>query len=146
MAGHLGVPVVLVSGDHKLAGEVAEILPWTERVVVKDAIGRHASKAMHPQRARQAIEDGLKRALGRLKEMKLFEIGKPVRADLVFKHTSMADGAAGMPGVERIGDMTVRITAPDAVAVYPLIVTAIHLGGHAVSAPMKLGRMNPLGS
>lgn len=146
VAGHLGVPVVLVSGDHKLAGEVAEILPWTERVVVKDAIGRHASKAMHPQRARQAIEDGLKRALGRLKEMKVFEIGKPVRADLAFKHTSMADAAVGMPGVERIGDMTVRITAPDAVALYPLIVTAIHLGGHAVSAPMKLGTMSPPGS
>ena len=146
VAGHLGVPVILVSGDNKLAGEVAEILPWTERVVVKDAIGRHASKAMHPQRARAAIEDGVKRALGRLKDMKPFDIGKPVRADLAFKHTSMADAAAGMPGVERVNDMTVRLTAPDAIALYPLIVTAIHLGGHAVSAPMKLGTLNPTGS
>ncbi|MGQ0569269.1 MAG: M55 family metallopeptidase [Armatimonadota bacterium] len=146
VAGHLGVPVVVVSGDHKLAGEVAEILPWTEYVVVKYAIGRHASKAMHPQRARQAIQDGLTRALGRLSQMELFEISKPVTADLTFKHTSMADAAAGMPGVGRVNDLTVRITAPDAVAVYPLIMTAIHLGGHAVSSPMKLGTLNPPGS
>ena len=146
VAGHMGVPVVLVSGDNRLATEVGEILPWTERVVVKEAIGRHASKAQHPSRARQAIEDGLKRALGRLREMKLFVIDKPVKADLTFKHTSMADAAAHMPGVERANDVTVRITAPDAVALYPVLMTAIHLGGHAVSAPMKLGTLNPTGS
>ncbi len=146
VAGHLGVPVVLVSGDNKLAGEVAEVLPWTERVVVKEAIGRHASKAMHPSRARQAIEDGLKRALGRLEAMKPFEIGKPVKADLTFKHTSMADAGAHMPGVERVNDLTLRITAPDAVALYPVLMTAIHLGGYAVSAPMKLGTLNPQGA
>lgn len=146
VAGHMGIPVVLVSGDNRLATEVGEILPWTERVVVKEAIGRHASKAQHPSRARQAIEDGLKRALGRLREMKPFVIDKPVKADLTFKHTSMADAAAHMPGVERPNDVTVRITAPDAVALYPVLMTAIHLGGHAVSAPMKLGTLNPTGS
>jgi D-amino peptidase len=146
VAGHLGVPVVLVSGDHRLAVEVGEILPWTERVIVKEAIGRHASKAMHPSRARQVIEEGLKRALGRRKEMKPFEIAKPVAADLAFKHTSMADAAAHMPGVERLNDVTIRITAADAVALYPVLMTAIHLGGHAVSAPMKLGTLNPPGA
>ena len=146
VAGHMDVPVMLVSGDNRLATEVAEILPWTERVVVKEAIGRHASKALHPSRARQAIEDGLKRALGRLKQMKLFVIEKPVQADLTFKHTSMADGAVHMPGVERLNDLTIRITAPDAIALYPVLMTAIHLGGHAVSAPMKLGTLNPQGS
>ncbi|MGH2405558.1 MAG: M55 family metallopeptidase [bacterium] len=146
VAGHMGVPVVLVSGDNRLATEVAEILPWTERVVVKEAIGRHASKAVHPSRARQAIEDGLKLALGRLREMKPFVVDKPVKADLTFKHTSMADAAAHMPGVERATDVTVRIAAPDAITLYPVLMTAIHLGGHAVSAPMKLGTLNPAGS
>ncbi len=146
VAGHLGVPVVLVSGDHKLAGEVAEILPWAEYVTVKRAIGRHASMAMHPARARQAIEDGLKRALGKMRTMKPFVIERPVTADLAFKHTSMADAAAGLPGAGRVNDLTIRIAAQDAVTLYPLILTAIYLGGHAVSAPMKSGTMSPPGT
>jgi D-amino peptidase len=146
VAGHLGVPVVLVSGDHKLQGEVAEILPDAGYVTVKYAIGRHASKAMHPTKARQAIEDGVRAAVGRVRSIKPFVIGKPVRAELTFKHTSMADAAAGMAGTDRIGDLTVGITAPDAPAAYVQIMTAIHLGGHAVSAPMKSGTLNPQGS
>jgi len=146
VAGHMGVPVVMVSGDHKLAGEVAEILPETAYVTVKYAIGRHASKAMHPVKARQAIEDGLRGALGRVRAVKPWVIEKPVRAGLTFKHTSMADAAAGMPGVTRVNDLTIAITAPDAPAVYPVIMTAIALGGHAVASPMKMGSMSAQGS
>jgi D-aminopeptidase len=78
--------------------------------------------------------------------MKPFVLEKPVTANLAFKHTSMADAAAGVPGTARVNDLTVRITAPDAAALYPLIMTAIHLGGHAVSAPMKSGTLNPPGA
>jgi len=139
VAGHLGVPVVLVSGDHKLAGEVAELLPWTERITVKEAIGRHASRAMHPHRACQAIEEGVRRALGRLGEMRPFEIGKPVVADLTFKYTTMADAAARLSGAERVRDLTIRLAAPDAVALYPQIMAAIDLGSLSMAAPMRLG-------
>ena len=37
--GHHGVPVILVAGDDALAAEIAELLPWAERVVVKRALG-----------------------------------------------------------------------------------------------------------
>jgi D-amino peptidase len=146
VAGHLGVPVVLVSGDHKLQQEVAEILPHAAYVTVKYAIGRHASKAMHPTRARQAIEEGMRAAVGRARAIAPFVIEKPVRAELTFKHTSMADAASGMAGVDRASDLAIRITAADAPAAYVQIMTAIHLGGHAVAAPMKSGTLNPQGS
>ncbi len=146
VAGHLGVPVILVSGDHKLAGEVAETIPWAERVIVKEAIGRHASRAMHPQRACQAIEQGLTHELGRLDQMRVFEINRPVSADITFKFSSMADAATHVAGAKRMNDLTIRITAPDAVAVYPLIMSAVHLGGFAVAAPMKLGALTPPGA
>lgn len=132
VAGHMGVPVTLVSGDDRLAGEVEEILPWAERVVVKEAIGRHASAAMHPQRSREAIEEGMKRALGRRSEMRLFELTSPVKADLTFKYSSMADAASRIPGVERLSDITIRITGADAAQVYPVIMAVIHLGGMTV--------------
>jgi D-amino peptidase len=132
VAGHMGVPVALVSGDDRLAAEVEEILPWAERVVVKEAIGRHASVALHPQRSRAAIEEGMKRALGRRQEMRLFQLESPVKADLTFKYSSMADAASRIPGVERLSDITIRITASNAAQVYPVIMAAIHLGGMTV--------------
>lgn len=132
VAGHIGVPVALVSGDDRLAAEVEEILPWAERVVVKEAIGRHASVSLHPQRARAAVEEGMQRALGRIRDMRLFEIGKPVKADLTFKYSSMADAAGRIPGVERLSDIAVRITGPTAVDVYPVIMAAIQIGGLTV--------------
>lgn len=139
IAGHLGVPVVFVSGDHKLIGEVGKTLPWAEGVVVKEAIGRHASKAMHPHRACRAIEDGLTRALGKLGQARPFEIGTPVAADLTFKYTTMADSAARLPGAKRLTDLSIRLAAPDAPAVFPQIMAAIQLAGFSMGAPMKLG-------
>lgn len=139
VAGHLGVPVVFVSGDHALIREVGTSLPWAEGVAVKEAIGRHASRAMHPERACRAIEDGVARALGRVGQARLFEIGTPVASDVTFKYTTMADSAARLPGAQRVSDLTIRLTAPDAVAAFPLIMAAIQLGGFSMAAPMKLG-------
>ena len=51
----------------------------------------------------------------------------------------MADSAARLPGAQRVSDLTIRLTAPDAVAAFPLIMAAIQLGGFSMAAPMKLG-------
>lgn len=70
-AGQLGVPVVLVSGDDRLVAETNEWFPWAVPVVVKYAIGRHAARLMHPQRAQQLIEQKTTEALRALKAMAL---------------------------------------------------------------------------
>ena len=50
--GALGVPVGMVAGDDALAEEVAEWLPWAERVVVKRGRGfRAADPSTHPRHA-----------------------------------------------------------------------------------------------
>ena len=46
--GHHGVPVILVAGDDALADEVAALLPWAERVVVKRALGYSAAESLSP--------------------------------------------------------------------------------------------------
>ena len=52
--GAWGVPVGLVAGDDALAEEVADWLPWAERVVVKDAAGGNAAASLHPAAAARA--------------------------------------------------------------------------------------------
>ena len=49
--GAWGVPVGLVAGDDALADEVADWLPWAERVVVKTAVGGNAAASRPPDGA-----------------------------------------------------------------------------------------------
>src|SRR5690242_1123828 len=51
--GALGVPIGLVTGDDALAEELAEWLPWAERVVVKRAVSWQAADSLSPAKARE---------------------------------------------------------------------------------------------
>ena len=63
--GAWGIPVGLVTGDDALAEEVADWLPWAERVVVKRADGGSSAASVHPSRARDLVRAGAERAVRR---------------------------------------------------------------------------------
>jgi D-amino peptidase len=63
--GALGIPVGMVAGDDALAEEVAEWLPWAERVVVKRGVSWQAADSLHPSAARDLVRDGARRAVER---------------------------------------------------------------------------------
>ncbi len=136
-AGQLGVPVVLVSGDDRLVAETQEWFPWAVPVVVKYAIGRHAARLMHPQRAQQLIEAKTTQALRNLKSMKPLRVSEPVTVELQFKRTAHADEADHVPGVERVDGCTVRAQTPDAAGAVSLIRTCIKLGATAQADSMR---------
>ena len=60
--GALGVPVGMVSGDDALAEELADWLPWAERVVVKRGVSWQAADSVHPSQARELIRDARRSA------------------------------------------------------------------------------------
>jgi len=136
-AGHLGVPVVLVTGDDRLVAETQEWFPWAVPVVVKYAIGRHAARLMHPARAQQLIEQKTTEALRNLSSMKPLKAPEPVVVDVQFKRTAHADEADRIPGVERVDDCTVRGRTPDAASATALVRTCIKLGATAQNDPMR---------
>jgi D-amino peptidase len=116
--GHHGVPVVLVAGDDALAGEVGELLPWAERVVVKRALGYSAAESLAPEVACRAIRDGMARAMGRLDEMRPYAPDLPLAGELDLRLPVMADYAAVLPGVERVGGRTVAFGGEDGETFY----------------------------
>ena len=116
--GHHGVPVILVSGDDALAGEVETLLPWAERVVVKHGLGYSLADSLSPAQAAEAIREGVRRALGRLDEMVRYEPALPLEGEIDFRLPIQADYAAVLPGTVRIGGRTVRFDAPDGDAFY----------------------------
>ena len=115
--GHHGVPVILVSGDDALAAEVAELLPWAERVVVKRGLGYSLADSSSPSRAVGAIRNGMRSAIERIDTM------RPYRPDSLdvevdFRFPAHAAFAAVLPEAERTGPRTVGFEASDGEVLY----------------------------
>ena len=131
--GQFGVPVALVSGDDALAGEVELLLPWAERVIVKRALGPHLAESLAPERARDAIRDGVDRALRRLDELPPYVLRPPLACEVDFLQPVMAGFAATPPGVERIGPRSIAFAADDADTLYRWFVSCLRLANVPVS-------------
>ena len=112
LAGTYGVPIALVSGDQALAAEARELLgDAIETVVVKHAVGRFAARSLAPAEACRRIHAGVVAALGRRHEP--FRPASPVRLEVEFALTQMADMAELVPGSVRSGGRTVAYADDD---------------------------------
>ena len=129
LLGAWGIPVGLVAGDDALAAEVADWLPWTERVIVKVAHGTNAAASLHPERARDAIRAGAQRAVHRARagEMQLLDVERPVVIEVDYHRALQADYAALTPLADRLGDRTVRHAGPDPITAYRGFLAGVRL-------------------
>jgi D-amino peptidase len=132
LAGAFGVPVVMASGDDKLAAEAAELLQDTEVVVVKWAQGRTAARTLTPATARVAIASAVTRALRALPaSCRLAPPEPPLALDVRFVKTSQAELAALLPASERLDGRTVRYRDEDYVAAFRACRALLLLGSTA---------------
>ena len=130
--GAWGIPVGLVTGDDALAEEVADQLPWAERVVVKTADGTHSATSLHPARARQLVRDGAERAVRRVAGdggLQRLDLPRPIVIEVDYARGVEADHAAIVPGAERVGDRTVRVRHDDPVLAYRAFLAVNRLAG-----------------
>ena len=112
MAGVYGVPVALVSGDQALAAEAKALLgSAVERVVVKEAVGRFAARSLAPSVACQRIRAGAAAALKRKHAAFIFQ--GPIRLEVDFIESQMADMAELVPGSGRTGGRSVSYAGDD---------------------------------
>lgn len=112
IAGTMGVPVALISGDQAVALEAEEVLGASvERIIVKHAVSRYAARNLSPAAAGAAIREGVQRALGRRHTPFTFDL--PVTIETTFARSVHADMAALLPGCERIDGRTVTIGDSD---------------------------------
>jgi D-amino peptidase len=132
--GAWGIPVGLVSGDDALADEVAEWLPWAERVVVKRAVGQRASESVHPEVARELIREGAAKACRTVADRqgagrpRALTIEPPITWTAEFRMPGQADHAAMTPGVVRESDRGVRYTTADPLDAVRAFLVTMRLG------------------
>jgi D-amino peptidase len=112
IAGHFGVPVVMVSGDDAAVGEVLAMVPGAEGAVVKRAIGFHAAETMTPSAAQALIRERARAGVANRAAIRPHTVTTPVRLDITFKSYRQAEVLAYLPIVERTADRTIGYTAP----------------------------------
>jgi len=121
-AGGHGVPVILAAGDSAAADEL-QVLLNTETVTTKTAETPASARLFHPERVRERLREGVRRALARLDAdgYSSFDLGTPVRIRMRFASTTHVDILQSIPGVSKVDGFTVVYTAEDADQAYRLI-------------------------
>jgi D-amino peptidase len=109
LAGWHGVPVVMVTGDRAACAEASALLgDDLVTVAVKEAVGRHAARSVHPGIARERIEAATASALRRRGAP--WVPAAPIALEVDFVRTHHADMAELVPASVRLADRTVGFT------------------------------------
>ena len=117
IAGHFGVPVIMISGDDATAEEAIALLGDIETAVVKKAYGFHAAETLMPAAAYRLIEQTAARAVSRLADFEPWDVGSPIDLEVSFKNYRPVEALGYLEIVERIDSHTIRYRGRDMVAV-----------------------------
>ena len=117
IAGHFGVPVIMVSGDHVAVAETQVIVGDVEGAIVKWATGFHSARTLTPQAAQDVIRERTRAAIERIGEFEPLALDTPVQMELSLKHYRPVELLDYLPGVERVNSHTVRFTGEDVLEV-----------------------------
>ncbi len=109
VCGQWGVPVVLVTGDRAVCTEGRELLgDGLTTVEVKEGIGRFSARMKTPQRARELIEEGARRALSDLSAVAPYDPGRPSEIEIEFTSPDRLQEYRNRKGVEVTGAALAR--------------------------------------
>ena len=111
VAGHFGVPVIMVAGDQNVAKEALQTFGSIETVITKKSLGYYSAESRHPKLICKEIKEKSKKAVQRIKEFKPYVIKPPIKMELTFKHTYDAEAFSYLPWVKRIGGKTILVEA-----------------------------------
>ena len=121
VAGHFGVPVLMISGDQTACAQAVELLGLLETAVVKKATGYFSAECLSPKVTLPMISKASKRAVLRLKDgtaPQPFIVQTPVKVTIEFHQPESADRAVRLPGTKRLDGLRIEFTTPDMLEAY----------------------------
>jgi len=107
LAGTFDVPVIFVSSCAKGVEEAKKTLGDIETVAVKEGFGRNCALSLHPRDAQMLIREGVKKAMGRIKEFRPLKISPPFELKIEYKLESSAESESKRPDIIRIDSRTI---------------------------------------
>jgi D-amino peptidase len=98
VAGHYGVPILLVAGDDETALEAEELIPGVTTAIVKKRISRTAAMSLTPQKSGELLQQKTKEALANRSKVKPLVPPKNPVLSIEFANYGQAEWAHLMPG------------------------------------------------
>ena len=113
IAGHFGVPVIMISGDDVAVAETQVIVGDMEGAVVKWAKGFHSAQTLTPDAAYEVIRTRTKSAVDRIDDFEPYVLETPIELELTLKHYRPVELLGYLPNVERVNSHTIRFVGKD---------------------------------
>jgi len=126
LAGHFGVPLVMISGDDSATAELKRLIPNVETAVVKSPISFNAGMTLTPEAGQALVRAGVREGVRRRREIAPFRVSSPVQLDLTLRSIQTAELLAYLNGVKRIGARTIRYAARDLPDVSSFLQFVVH--------------------
>ncbi len=104
-ASYFNVPTIFLSGDDVACNEIKELIPNIETAAVKKGFGLNAALCLSPEKAREKIKEGVKRAVRKIDQFELYKVEPPYEVIIEYKNPDSAENKAKSPGWERISDL-----------------------------------------
>ncbi|WAH36636.1 M55 family metallopeptidase [Alicyclobacillus dauci] len=128
VAGSLGVPALLITGDDAYVAEVKETLPEISAAVVKRGVDRFAAELIHPLKAHALIREAAEEGARRAKQTEPYKMDGPFTFELQFKGSNQALMTTTIPQVELVDPKTVRFTCENLLVGYKLFWACVMIG------------------
>ncbi len=97
-------------GNRAAVDEARRYVPAIEGVVVKEGLSRTAALSFSPTKARDLIQEGARKAMGRIGEIAPYTIPSPYIFVTEYQSADTAEARAARKDVERVDTHTVKIT------------------------------------
>ena len=111
IAGHFGVPVIMISGDDAAVAGAQDLIGDLEGAVVKWNYGFHSARTLTPEAAYQVIRERVRAAMARLDSFRPFVMSSPTTLDVRFKNYRPVEMLSYLPIVERTDSHSIRYIA-----------------------------------
>ena len=127
IAGHFGVPVVLISGDEPAVEEARALLGADlEGAVVKWPYGFHSARTLTPEASCELIREKARVAVSRAERRKPWRVKTPVDLEVRFKNYRPAEVLTYLPNVERVDAHAIRFRGKDILEVARFLEFILH--------------------
>jgi D-amino peptidase len=121
VAGHFGVPVLMISGDQTACAQAIELLGPLETVVVKKASGFFSAECLSPKVTLPMISKAAEQAVRHIKDgttPQPFIVQAPINIIIEFRQPESVDRAMRLPGAIRLDGLQIELSLPDMLAAH----------------------------
>jgi len=121
LAGEVGVPVGLVSGDDVICSEAEKLFPGVKTAVVKYAIDNFSARCLGPKAAGDRIREAARSAVVQNEMLQPYRVGPPYTIRATLREAAHAGAVEGLPGVTRDGPASVGFSGQNFRDLYAML-------------------------